>query len=112
MNHHNINAIVYYLIVFIRYVLPITLVFIGIGRWSYAKSINNPEKQIMGVNFALKSILFLYIVTFILFLVVFNLDIHLLDKMNFPNKIISPAIALITVFLGLALLKFLLPILK
>ena len=53
MNHHNINAIVYYLIVFIRYVLPITLVFIGIGRWSYAKSINNPEKQIMGVNFAL-----------------------------------------------------------
>jgi len=39
MNHHNINAIVYYLIVFIRYVLPITLVFIGIGRWSYAKSI-------------------------------------------------------------------------
>ena len=50
MNHHNINAIVYYLIVFIRYVLPITLVFIGIGRWSYAKSINNPEKQIMGVN--------------------------------------------------------------
>ena len=66
MNHHNINAIVYYLIVFIRYVLPITLVFIGIGRWSYAKSINNPEKQIMGVNFALKSILFLYIVTFTL----------------------------------------------
>ena len=53
MNHHNINAIVYYLIVFFRYVLPITLVFIGIGRWSYAKSINNPEKQIMGVNFAL-----------------------------------------------------------
>ena len=44
--------------------LPITLVFIGIGRWSYAKSINNPEKQIMGVNFALKSILFLYIVYF------------------------------------------------
>ena len=54
----------------------------------------------------------LYIVTFILFLVVFYLDIHLLNKMNFPNKIISPAIALITVFLGLALLKFLLPILK
>lgn len=54
----------------------------------------------------------LYIVTFILFLVVFNLDIQLLNKMNFPNKIISPAIALITVFLGLALLKFSLPILK
>lgn len=53
-----------------------------------------------------------FIVTFILFLVVFNLDIHLLNKMNFPNKIMSPAIALITVFLGLALLKFLLPILK
>ncbi len=54
----------------------------------------------------------LFIVTFILFLVAFNLDIHLLNKMNFPNKIISPAIALIAVFLGLALLKFLLPILK
>ena len=73
MNHHNINAIVYYLIVFIRYVLPITLVFIGIGRWSYAKSINNPEKQIMGVNFALKSILFLYIVTFIPIFIIYGL---------------------------------------
>ena len=74
MNHHNINAIVYYLMVFIRYVLPITLVFIGIGRWSYAKSINNPEKQIMGVNFALKSILFLYIVTFIPIFIIYGLS--------------------------------------
>ncbi len=54
----------------------------------------------------------LFVVVFILFLVAFNLDIVLLNKMNFPNKIISPVIALINVFLGLALLKFLLPILK
>lgn len=53
----------------------------------------------------------LFAIAFVLFLTVVFLNITLLNNLGLPNKIIAPVAVLIAVFLGMALLKWLLPIL-
>lgn len=73
MNHHNVNAFFYYLVVIVRYAIPIALIFIGLAKWGCAKSINNIEKQLEGITFALRSALGLYVVTFVPIIVVYSI---------------------------------------